>query len=159
MATGTFYLPLTWVGLHPKPPPGTSLATTEPRSGLPCSCYHQLPQSGAGTGTAQGAMGTWCSLGRVLQGEEAIRGPKVRRSLGMDVPHGCWVLPPIPLPLCALSCDSRGHGCHWSTLGCYSALWSTQAQLGPPHGQTGKDFLTVWCLSCLAQLQEQLAPS
>lgn len=130
VATGTFYPPLTWVGLHPKPVPGTSLAITEPRSGLPCSHFHQLPQSGAGTGTAQGA---WCSWGHALQGEEGIGGPKVRRSPGMDVPHSCWVLPPTPLSLCALSCDSKGCGCHWSTLGCYLALQATQAQLGSPH--------------------------
>lgn len=95
MATGTVYPALTWVGLQT--PPGTSLATTEPRAGLPCCHHHQLPQSGGGTGTAPGAGDAWSSLGHVLQGEEGTGAPKLRRSPGMDVPHGCWVPPLTPL--------------------------------------------------------------
>lgn len=87
MATGTFNPPLTWVGLHPKSLPGTSLATTEPRSGLPCSHYHQLPSPELALGQSRRLWLSGAPWAMCCKERRATGGPKLRRGPGMDAPH------------------------------------------------------------------------
>lgn len=144
--TDTFHPPPMRMGLHPKSPPRTPPTPIEPEpgSGLPCSHHHQPPQSGARTGTAQGTTEEECSALPVpcaarRGGGRRSKAGRLQGAPGMGVPNACQVLPAMLLqvPLCATSCDFRGHGCHrsWS-----STLRRSTAGLGPPHRQSEKGF-------------------
>ena len=104
MGTDTLYPPPMRMGLHPKSPSRTSLAPieTEPGSGLPCSHHHQLPQSGARTGTAQRTAAERCSAlpepcAARKGGSRRSKDGSLRGAPGMDVPNGCQVLPAMLL--------------------------------------------------------------